>query len=1245
MSDGTFGAQAQYWRETLRFAPALLELPLDRPRPKLQDYAAGYAPLSLDEQTTAQLTVLAQRHGSTVYGVLLAAWSVVLSRLSGQRDIVIGSAIANRNHPDAAEIVGLVTNTVALRIDLSGDPTLAMLIARTRARVVEAQRHQDLPFEHVVEIVNPTRSAAHTPLFQVSFTWQQGHGELTLPGLSVTHLPRSYPSGKFDLDLELHERAGRIVGGMHYASALFDPDTVTRHLDYLRNVLSACLADDAQTVATLPILPGAERQRVLEAWNDTELAFPRERGTHVLFEEQVARTPDAIALVFEGETVRYAELNARANRLAHHLRILGVRTDQRVAVCMERSIDMVVALLAVWKAGGAYLPLDPGLPPDRLAFMVADSAPVVLLTHAEVPAPLRLRLAARMRARAAEVGEVAWAIDMDDASGWRKCSPMNPTHEEVGVRANHLAYVTYTSGSTGQPKGVLVEHAGVLSVLVWTQLVFRFGPDDAMLQKTPFAFDASVWEIFWPISAGARLVIARPGGHKDPDYLAQIVREERITALQFVPSMLELFLRSDEAPLCSHLKSVFSGGERLSAALVEHLHALLPEATLYNLYGPTEASCNVTILPCAVSPVDPSVGRPVANRRIYILDAFLAPMPIGAVGEIYIGGVGVARGYLNLPELTAERFVDSPFVAGDRLYRTGDLGRYRADGNIEFAGRRDDQVKVSGFRVEVGEIESKLRDHPGIREAVVQLEAGDPERARLIAYYLRADGASDELDGAALRAHLAAFLPSHMIPSVFVRLAHLPLTPNGKLDRDALTPPEAASAPRAAHEQPLGPVEQELAVMFANVLGVDEIGRSDSFFELGGRSIEVFRILSQLKGSFGVKLRADTFFAGPTVEQLARTVAGEDGPSDETTGPGQLVTLVEGDVSTHQASASVRALYEKYPYPSRDTESGLIYDLALAVDCLLEDARRLTVLDAGCGTGHRLIAMATQNPTWQFTGLDMSASSLRTAQELAAKHRCNNVDFVHGGIGAAPLEERYDLITTTGVLHHLPDPRAGAAWLTKCLNAEGILYCWLYHRYGEFGRLLDRDMYRLLLSAADDHDGEQLMSALDLQLPDDTYGTRASHVDPSSASTLAALHDAFAHPIVNAYTVQEGARLFAGLIDWVSIFAINWHSQSRLIDLSDVDGGRHGFLRLSDLYDSATAQRVASRLSPRDLIRCIELRLRPTGFALICGREPARHRTPSYNSFALANVDRANFIADAPPGTSNGQQTGDVVCT
>jgi arthrofactin-type cyclic lipopeptide synthetase C len=915
MSDGTFGAQAQYWRETLRFAPALLELPLDRPRPNLQDYAAGYAPLSLDEQTTAQLTVLAQRHGSTVYGVLLAAWSVVLSRLSGQRDIVIGSAIANRNHPDAAEIVGLVANTVALRIDLSGDPTLAMLIARTRARVVEAQRHQDLPFEHVVEIVNPTRSAAHTPLFQVSFTWQQGQGELTLPGLSVTRLPRAYPSGKFDLDLELHERAGRIVGGMHYASALFDPDTVTRHLDYLRNVLSACLADDAQTVATLPILPGAERQRVLEAWNDTELAFPRERGTHVLVEEQVARTPDAVALVFEGETLRYAELNARANRLAHHLRILGVRTDQRVAVCMERSIDMVVALLAVWKAGGAYLPLDPGLPPDRLAFMVADSAPVVLLTHAEVPAPLRLWLAARMRARAAEVGEVAWAIDIDDASVWRKCSPMNPTHEKVGVRANHLAYVTYTSGSTGQPKGVLVEHAGVLSVLVWTQLVFRFGPDDAMLQKTPFAFDASVWEIFWPISAGARLVIARPGGHKDPDYLAQIVREERITALQFVPSMLELFLHSDEAPLCSHLKSVFSGGERLSAALVERLHAVLPEATLYNLYGPTEASCNVTILPCAVSPVDPSVGRPVANRRIYILDAFLAPVPIGAVGEIYIGGVGVARGYLNLPELTAERFVDSPFVAGDRLYRTGDLGRYRADGNIEFAGRRDDQVKVSGFRVEVGEIESKLRDHPGIREAVVQLEAGDPERARLIAYYLRADGASDELDGAALRAHLAAFLPSHMIPSVFVRLAHLPLTPNGKLDRDALTPPEAASAPRAAHEQPLGPVEQELAVMFANVLGVDEIGRSDSFFELGGRSIEVFRILSQLKGSFGVKLRADTFFAGPTVEQLARAVAGEDGPSDERpdpdrTGgtPGGADRLNHHDEESHDDAHHVPAL-------------------------------------------------------------------------------------------------------------------------------------------------------------------------------------------------------------------------------------------------------------------------------------------------------------------------------------------------
>ncbi|HEX6750909.1 MAG TPA: amino acid adenylation domain-containing protein, partial [Longimicrobium sp.] len=852
--------QASYWERALAGAPELLELPTDRARPRKQDFAGDSVDVELDEELTAALKALSQRHGATLFMTLLAGWATVLARLSGQDDVVIGTPSANRGRREIEELIGFFVNTLALRVDLSGAATVAEVLARVKARALEAQQNQDIPFEQVVERVQPARSLAHTPLFQVMFAWQNAPDESwDLPGLHLEAVPGpAQETAKFDLSLSLGEAGGRIVGSATYATALFERATVERWLGYLRRVLDAMAADDAQVVDRLELLDEAERSLVLEEWNRTEANVSRDTCVHALFEAQVARTPDAVAVVFEDRSLTYAELNARANRLAHHLRGRGVGPDVRVAVCIERSPELMVAFLAVLKSGGAYVPLDPGDPEDRLRHMLDDGAPAALLVHAGT--------ATRF------AGEGIPVIDLDaGARDWADESAANASSAGVGPALGHLAYVIYTSGSTGRPKGVMVEHRALANVMGWMGEAWPLGAHDVVLQKTPVSFDASARELFPPLLAGARMVIARPGGHRDPAYLAETIRREGVTTLHFVPTMLQFLLEEPGIERCTSIVRVVCGGEALPAALARRAAELLPNAELHNVYGPTETAVDVTWMRCPAEVAGPhvSIGRPMAGCRAYLLDAAGQPVPAGVAGELYLGGAQVARGYLGRAALTAERFVPDPFGGqpGARLYRTGDLGRRLPDGTIEFLGRNDFQVKVRGFRIELGEIEARLREHEGVREAVVAARENEAGDRRLVAYWV---GDAVEID--ALRAHLSGRLPEHMVPAAFVRLKALPLTSNGKLNRRALPAPEGDAYARRGYETPQGETEQALAEIWGELLGVERVGRRDHFFELGGHSLLAVRLISRVRQVLGAEVGISSPFERPVLADLARTI-------------------------------------------------------------------------------------------------------------------------------------------------------------------------------------------------------------------------------------------------------------------------------------------------------------------------------------------------------------------------------------
>ncbi|MBD2798125.1 amino acid adenylation domain-containing protein, partial [Xenorhabdus sp. 18] len=709
LDDKVLAAQRDFWRDQLEGAPALLTLPTDRPRPAVQTYAGRQVAFHLDASLLASLKQLGQRHHTTLFMTLLGAWGIVLSRLSGQEEIVIGTPVANRQHHELEGLIGFFVNTLALRVTCRDDLRVADLLAQVRARALTAYAHQDLPFEQVVEALQPERSLSHSPIFQVMLALNNTPAqELTLPELQFTPFEPAHVSAHFDLLLSLIETETGLAGALSYASDLFDAATVERMVGYLTHILTAMVADEMQLIATLPMLPASEQQQLLVDFNTTQTAtqtdFPQEALIHTLFEAQAAQRPDATALVFEDQRISYGELNRRANQLAHYLLALGVQPDDRVAICAGRSLELITGLLAILKAGGAYVPLDPAYPTERLLYMLEDAAPVALLTQA------------------AQVNRLTHSLPtvlLDTPEPLLAAQPTdNPPAQTLGLTSRHLAYVIYTSGSTGQPKGVMVEHRNVLRLIINSGFA-DISPNDCVAHCANMAFDASTWEIWSALLNGGRLHIVSQSVLLDPARFCASLIRGNVTALWLTAGLFNQYLDALK-PLFGQLRYLLIGGDVLDPRKIQQVQqADSPPIHLINGYGPTETTTFAATYAIA-SPVNVAhsipIGRPIASTQIYILDRQGQPVPLGVAGGIHIGGTGVARGYLNRPELTKARFLRDPFSPEPdaRMYKTGDLGRWLPDGNIDYLGRNDFQVKLRGFRIEPGEIEAQLRQCHGV---------------------------------------------------------------------------------------------------------------------------------------------------------------------------------------------------------------------------------------------------------------------------------------------------------------------------------------------------------------------------------------------------------------------------------------------------------------------------------------------------------------------------------------------------
>ena len=849
LSGDVLQEQTSYWQRTLAGIPAVHQIPTDRARPSQQDHRGAVIGFELDARLTDGLRALSLRHGTTLFTTLLTAWGIVLGRLSGETDVVIGTPVANRTRTEIEGLIGFFVNTLALRLDLSGNPSAEELLDRVKVQTLAAQEHQDVPFEQVVEVVQPPRSLAHTPVFQVMFVWQNNEGgRFSAPGLDVSSVAMGSPVSKFDLTLALSEFGDRIVGGLGYATALFDGSTIERYLGYLRAVVEALVADALQSIDRVALLSDAERSRMLVEWNATGAEYPSDRCVHELFEAQAGRTPDAVAVVFEDEQVTYGELNARANRLARHLRGLGVVPDTCVALCMKRSLAVVVAELAVLKCGAIYVPLDEYAPEERRRFMLDDCGARIVLSVSgtEVPAHSGMR-----------------RIDVDALP-----EGMPSGNLDVPVGAEATAYVMYTSGSTGTPKGVIVPHRAI-SRLVINNGYVQLRVDDRVAFAANPAFDASTLEVWGPLLNGGCIVIIDFETVLIPERFAHELRAQEVTFLWLTSALFDQCASALNG-VFEQLRYLMVGGDVLNSVTIGNVRRFNPPQHLLNGYGPTETTTFALTYEIIDAPDGKSIpiGRPISNTRAYILDVFGEPVPVGVAGELYIGGAGVARGYLNRPELTAERFIASPFVEGDRLYKTGDMVRYLADGNIEYLGRNDFQVKIRGFRVELGEIEARLAAHASVRDVVVVALDDVPGEKCLVAYYTVHDGAV--VSAEQLRTHVQATLPEYMVPAAYVVMDALPLTSNGKVDRKALPSPDGDAYVARAYEEPVGHVEQTLAHMWRQLLKLDRVGRHDHFFELGGHSLLATQVLSRIRRELAIEINLKQLFLNPVLCDLAQ---------------------------------------------------------------------------------------------------------------------------------------------------------------------------------------------------------------------------------------------------------------------------------------------------------------------------------------------------------------------------------------
>jgi len=852
-----------YWCTRLAGLPPEIELPTDRPRNLAQSHRGGSVEVVVDAHLTATLRMLARSHESTLYMVLCAAWAILLSRLSGQDDVVIGTQVANRQRPEWETLIGAFVNTLALRIGVPATIHIDELLKQVKEVTLGAYDHQEAPFDRVVEALRPARTLSMNPLFQAMFILQNApRSELKLHGLTVTATEGMTGYATVDLLLLLEERGDEVRGTIDYAADLFDRTTVQRWQACFIEALRGIVADTKASVADIIILPNSERVEIIESFNATQADYARGGLLHELFAEQATRTPDAVALICNEQSLTYAEVNAQAERLSRYLRTRGVRPDRLVALCMERSAEMVIGMLGILKAGGAYLPLDPTHPQDRLAYMLDDASPALLLTQARLVQDLPQ----------SQIDAIAIETAFAQASA-------EPVASVPELTSGNLAYVIYTSGSTGAPKAVMVAHEGVVNLLESMRVASGITPADGLLAVTTLSFDIAALEIFLPLLYGAKVVLAKREVIQDARQLIRKMDSGDVTLMQATPALWQLLI--DAGWKSSPHLTVLCGGEALTADLAGKLKSRT--RAVWNVYGPTETtiwSCRHQV--AALSPGGPveSIGRPVGNTSIYILDASLRPVPIGVAGEIHIAGVGLARGYMKRSTLTAEKFIADPFsaVPGARMYKTGDLGRWRADGTIAFLGRNDRQVKIRGFRIETGEVEACLRRHAAVKDAVVlalESTAGDRQ---LVAYVI-SDTDGDSLIPE-LKDSLRRWLPEYMVPSAWSVLGRWPLTASGKVDRKALPAPESRAHDKNNFVAPRTELERTLARIWAQVLGVDAVGLSDNFFELGGHSLLVIRAVFRINEALNVKLAGADIYKSPTVADLAKRLRegeGEEG--------------------------------------------------------------------------------------------------------------------------------------------------------------------------------------------------------------------------------------------------------------------------------------------------------------------------------------------------------------------------------
>ena len=848
-------SQLSYWKKQLRGITPL-RLPTDRPRSQVVNSSAAKQFLTLPAGLCESLKALTRAEGVTLFMTLVAAFQTLLHRYTQQDDITVGSPIAGRTRHEIETLIGFFVNTLVLRTNVSGDPTFRELLARVRETALGAYAHQDVPFERLVEELQPERNLIGAPLFQVMFAMQNAPREAVgLAGLTSTVMEVGSGSAKFDLYVAVEEENYALKARADYNTDLFDAATINRLLRHFQTLLESIIADPEQRISALNILTQTERQQLLFEWNGTKSDYPRTRCIDEVFEEQVKRSPDAVAVVFADQQLSYRELNQRANHLAHHLSALGVGRETVVGICMERSLEMVVGLLGILKAGGVYLPLDPESPKERLGFMLED-------TQAEV-----LLIQERLMTCLPESCALVVCLDRD----WKKIVDQSSENPIRAATAESLAYVIYTSGSTGRPKGVEVSHRGVLRLLYGVEYV-KLDASETFLHLAPTFFDASTFEIWGALLHGAKCVLF-PVTIPSPSEIGEIISRHKVSTLWLTASLFNTVIDEFPEALCG-VRQLLIGGEALSVAHVRRAVALLPGTQIINGYGPTE---NTTFTCCYRIPdrIDDSIstipiGRPIANTEVYLLDSYASPVPTGVPGELYVGGDGLARGYLKRPELTSEKFVPNPFSnePGKRLYRTGDLCRYRLDGNIEFLGRMDHQVKIRGFRVEQGEIEAVLGQHPAVRETVVVVWEDTARERRLVAYVVPRQEC--EASGDDLRTFLRTKLPEYMVPSIFVLLDCLLLTPNGKVDRKALPVPDQSTHGRAErHVEPRTPLEQMLAAIWGDVLKVERVGIHDNFFDLGGHSLKVTQVVSKIRGTLQMEIPLRDLFDNPTIAELA----------------------------------------------------------------------------------------------------------------------------------------------------------------------------------------------------------------------------------------------------------------------------------------------------------------------------------------------------------------------------------------